>query len=559
VEPAAPREALLREYLDILRRNRWVVLAAVIIVPAVAIMLSLAQPVRYAATARVLLNTQNLASSSLATTQQVPASPVPPDRVADTQAQLARVTTVMQRVQRSGSAAGMTIQQLLSSSSVSSDPNADLLSFTVTAATPERAEAIATAYATAFTRYRSGLDTAPVRRAQAHVQTLLTELEAQGRTGSSLYRSLQAKDQSLQSLEVLRTSNATVVQQAMTATQVQPKTARNALIGIALGLLLGIALAFLRQALDGRVVTAREVSSVLGLPLLGRLSGVPRTVRRQDALVTVVEPNSRLSQAYRVLRATIDSMMPRRVQPGQETARLIAIKQDPPREMCHLIAITSATSGEGRSTTVANLGVAFARAGRRVLLVNADMRRTTAERPTSLDRLFGLDLEVGLADIVRHQTGVDGALAHRDVSLRHDVEGPETENPAADDGLVEDGFRTSLWVLPAGSSPMSDLGDPTTSSRLDDLLEELASRFDVVLIDVPPLLLSADSLELVRRADAAVVVVRANRVAESTLAELARVLASSPVYKMGFVLTDSNEDRYTSARERFALKPPRAA
>jgi succinoglycan biosynthesis transport protein ExoP len=558
VEPAAPREALLREYLDILRRNRWVVLAAVVVVPVVAVALSLAQPVRYAATARVLLNTQNLASSSLTTTPQVPASPVPPERVADTQAQLARVSEVVQRALGSGPAAGMTIQQFLSSSAVSSDPNTDLLAFTVTAAAGARAEALATAYATAFTKYRSDLDTAPVRKARAHVHTLLTELKVQGQTGSPLYRNLLAKDQSLQSLEVLRTSNATVVQQALTATQVQPKTFRNALIGIGLGLLLGIALAFLRQALDGRVVTATEVSSVLGLPLLGRLSGVPRTVRRQDALVTVAEPNSRLAQAYRVLRATIDSMMPRRVQPGQETARLIAVKQDPRREICHLIAITSATSGEGRSTTVANLGVAFARAGRRVVLVNADMRRTTDERPTSLDKLFGLEQQVGVADIIRRQASLDGALACRDMSLRHDAESSTTDS-AADDGPVEDDARASLWVLPAGSSPVADLGDPTRSSRLDDLLGELASRFDVVLIDAPPLLLSADSLELVRRADAAVVVVRANRVAQSTLAELARVLSSSPVYKMGFVLTDSNEDRYASTRERFALKPPQAA
>jgi Mrp family chromosome partitioning ATPase len=536
-----------------------VVLAAVVVVPVVAVALSLAEPVRYSATARVLLNTQNLASSSLTTTSQVPASPVPPERVADTQAQLARVSAVVQSALRSGPAAGMTIQQFLSTSSVSSDPNTDLLSFTVTAATRARAETLATAYARAFTKYRSDLDTAPVRKARAHVQTLLTELQAQGRTASPLYRNLQAKDQSLQSLEALRTSNATLVQQALTATQVQPKTFRNALIGIGLGLLLGIALAFLRQALDGRVVTATEVSSVLGLPLLGRLSGVRRTVRRQDALITVAEPNSRLAQAYRVLRATIDSMMPRRVQPGQETARLIAVKQDPRREICHLIAITSATSGEGRSTTVANLGVAFARAGRRVVLVNADMRSTTDERPTSLDRLFGLELQVGVADIIRRQASLDGALTCRDMSLRHDAESSATADAAVDDGRVEDDPRASLWVLPAGSSPVADLGDPTRSSRLDDLLGELASRFDVVLIDAPPLLLSADSLELVRRADAAVVVVRANRIAQSTLAELARVLSSSPVYKMGFVLTDSNEDRYAYTRERFALKRPQAA
>jgi Mrp family chromosome partitioning ATPase len=172
--------------------------------------------------------------------------------------------------------------------------------------------------------------------------------------------------------------------------------------------------------------------------------------------------------------------------------------------------------------------------------------------------LFGLEQQVGVADIIRRQASLDGALASRDMSLRHDAESSTTDS-AADLGPVEDDARASLWVLPAGSSPVADLGDPTRSSRLDDLLGELASRFDVVLIDAPPLLLSADSLELVRRADAAVVVVRANRVAQSTLAELARVLSSSPVYKMGFVLTDSNEDRYASTRERFALKPPQAA
>jgi capsular polysaccharide biosynthesis protein len=311
VEPAAPREALLREYLDVLRRNAWVVAAATILVPVVALALSAAQPLRYSATARVLLNTQALASSTLDTTSPTPASPVPPERVAQTQAELARVTAVVDRVLRRVRGEGLTAEQFLSWSSVSSDANADLLSFTVIAPTRDAAKVLATAYATAFTRYRQALDTGPVKKARAGVETLLTQLEAEGNTGSPLYRSLQTKDQTLQSLELLRTSNAAVVQRALTSTQVQPKLVRNVAIGLALGLLLGIALAFLRQALDGRVVTASHVSSVLGLPLLGRLSGAPKTVRRRDALVTVAEPNSRLSQAYRVLRATIESMIPR--------------------------------------------------------------------------------------------------------------------------------------------------------------------------------------------------------------------------------------------------------
>jgi Mrp family chromosome partitioning ATPase len=109
-------------------------------------------------------------------------------------------------------------------------------------------------------------------------------------------------------------------------------------------------------------------------------------------------------------------------------------------------------------------------------------------------------------------------------------------------------------VLPAGS-PSTDFGDPATAARLDDVLKDLATRVDVVLIDSPPLLVSADTLELVRRVDAAVVVVRANRITRPTLAELARLLASSPVYKMGFVLTDANEDRHVYTRRKLVLTP----
>jgi len=187
------------------------------------------------------------------------------------------------------------------------------------------------------------------------------------------------------------------------------------------------------------------------------------------------------------------------------------------------------------------------------------MRRGNDDRRMCLDAWFGLDHQAGLADVLRRQAGVEATLAYRDVTVRTAVEAAAGDAHAGDDWRLADDSRSGVWVLPAGSAPLADLGVPTKSSRLDELLDELASRFDVVLIDTPPLLLSADSLELVRHADTAMVVVRANRLAESTLAELARVLSSSPVYKMGFVLTDSGENRYASTRARFALKPPKAA
>lgn len=540
MDPSAARESLLHEYFAVVRRNRRLVLAAMVVVPLAAIVFSLMQSVRYSATARVLLNPQSL-SSTPGSTSPTPAPLDPPDRIADTQAELARVSTVVHHVLRNSRfTTVMSVQQFLASSSVSADPNSDLLAFTATAGTSAAAQALATAYANAFTAYRRALDTAPLRQARSELQQRLATLQAEGRRRSSLYTSLQAKDEGLQSLEALQTSNATVVQQATTAARVQPMTTRNAVLGVGVGLLLGVALAFLRQAIGARVVTAGEVGSGLRLPLLGRLWEAPRAVRKQDALVTVADSSGALAQAYRLLRASVDSVMPTRLEAS--------------RKVAHSIAITSATAGEGRSTTVANLGVAFARAGRRVALVNADLRRPADERRPSLDRFFGLDLRLGLADVVRGRATLESALVYADVSAP--AEPAEAAGSDPPEGAPEPLTSTpaGLWVLPAGS-PSTDLGDPATLARLDDVLEDLAMRVDIVLVDSPPLLVSADTLELVKRVDAAVVVVRANRITRPTLAELARLLDSSPVYKMGFVLTDADEDRHVYVWKKIVLTP----
>jgi capsular polysaccharide biosynthesis protein/Mrp family chromosome partitioning ATPase len=538
LDPIAGRESSLQDYLRVIRRNRWLVVAAVLVVPLAAIALSLTQPVRYAATARVLLNTQNLSTSPAAT----PGSPVPqedPTRVAETQAELARVSTVAsQALHDTADSAGLGVQRFLADSSVSADPNSDLLSFTVSAPTKAAAETLATAYARAFTAYRRAIDTAPLEQAREGVQRRLAELARTGHSESSLATSLQRKDEQLQSQEALQTSNATLVQAATAAKQVQPLTVRNAVLGLFLGIVLGIGLAFLRQGIDSRVVTAAEVSSGLGLPLLGRLWQAPRAVRRQHGLVTEVEPDGALAQAYRVLGATLESVLPPRLNGGEDYAPLVAI--------------TSATAGEGRSTMVGNLGVAFARAGRRVALVNADLRQPGDER-LSLDGLFGLDLQLGLADVMADRATLDGALVYADVTSA-DAEDGLLGVPAANGGHLGSGGSAGLWVLPAGSAA-PDLVGHDTAARLEEVLTDLATRVDLVLIDSPPLLFSAEAIELAKRVDAALVVVRANGVSRRTLAEMARILGSSPVYKLGFVLTDTDEDRPAHTRRRIVRAP----
>src|SRR5262249_8910325 len=154
---------------------------------------------------------------------------------------------------------------------------------------------------------------------------------------------------------------------------VQPRPVRNGIIGFALGALLGIAFAFLREALDTRVRSASEVAARLGVPLLGRVPAPPRAIRTSDKLVIVEEPAGSRSEPFRVLRTNL---------------QFVDIDRG-----SRVIMVTSALSGEGKSTTAANLAVALAQAGKHVVLVDLDLRRPF------IDRFFSLTGQPGLTSV----------------------------------------------------------------------------------------------------------------------------------------------------------------
>ena len=154
--------ATLRDYLGVVRRRKWIILQAVVLVPAAAVAFSLQQEAQYEATAEVLLSRQNLASALTGTPD--PAAYQQADRLAQTQASLARVPEVADRV-LGGNARPEAIKAFLDASDVSAKQNADLLVFRVRDRTPAVAERLATAYARAFTTYRRELDTDSLERA----------------------------------------------------------------------------------------------------------------------------------------------------------------------------------------------------------------------------------------------------------------------------------------------------------------------------------------------------------------------------------------------------------
>jgi Mrp family chromosome partitioning ATPase len=197
---------------------------------------------------------------------------------------------------------------------------------------------------------------------------------------------------------------------------------------------------------------------------------------------------------------------------------------------CRTIMVTSAVKGEGKSTTIAHLAVAMARAGRRVALVDLDIRQPM------IHRFFGLEGVPGITDVALGTVALDDALTHVALS-GSDGNG----SSLAVNGNAHNGAVGSLDVLAAGTLPPNP-GVVVGSAGVGQVLSRLSAEFDVVLVDSPPLLHVGDALELSGTVDGILLVTRLNVIDHRMLGELSRMLHKSPAATLGFVLTDALAD-----------------
>jgi succinoglycan biosynthesis transport protein ExoP len=526
----------LQDYLRVVRRRKWVVVQAALLGLLAAVAFSLHQPRSYEASADVLLNSQNPAAT-------LPGAPLmglsqDPERITQTQARVARLPEIVRRVLGQVSGTGLTVSAFLADSSVSSSPGSDILTFAVTSPEPKLAERLANAYASTYSDYRTQLDTSSLQRALDDVEQRLQELERAGaklkrkdasfgaltRYGA-LYTSLIDRQQTLESMQTLQTSVASVVRQADGTVLTQPKTLRNGAIGLVLGLVLGLGLAFLLEALETRARTAEEVSARLGgLPLLGRVPEPPKRLRRAGKLVMLEEPASVQAEAFRMLRAKLD---------------FVTLDRD-----VRMIMVTSALQQEGKSTTVANLAIALARAGKRVVLVDLDLRRPF------LARLFDLE-GPGLTHVALGHVPLEKALTQIVIA-----DAPALGRRAASEGGNGMGELSGLLeVLPSGPIP-PDPGEFVSSPALGKVLRALRERADVVLVDAPHALHIGDAIALSSRVDGIVVVARSKGLRRQTLAELNRQLATMRAPALGLVVTGEDKgDGYAVDSATHAYRP----
>jgi Mrp family chromosome partitioning ATPase len=265
--------------------------------------------------------------------------------------------------------------------------------------------------------------------------------------------------------------------------------------GFVAGALTGCALALAGRALDTRLRDGVELADELALPLLAEVPAVPRRLNRRHQLVMLERPDGRPAEALRLVRASLD------VANADGDAQVVLV--------------VGANGDENKSATTANLGVAFARRGERVALVDLDLRGP------KLGPYFGLERHLGVSDVVRGGWTIGEALKH--VPL----DGANGSNGSTPGGAGID-------VLPAGGK-LADPGEFVGSPELRPFFEELRTHYGVVLVDVPPALSAGDAVALSNIADALLVVARPESLSLARARELRRVLDNCRTRKLGVV------------------------
>lgn len=502
--PAGPKPLDLRDYLQILRRRKWVIIGSIVATTTAAVVLSLLQTPRYAATAKILI--QRPTSSSLfdpSTGQRLNA-----DLTAEIETEFFKSEDVRRAaVERLGYPASAT-------ASVSG--RGAVMQVRAVSTDPERASEVANAYTEAYiqtrrdTTVRDYVATAEAVQAKIdEIDRKLAELDlaalgappaaASGNNAQeqALLTQRAALEKSLDQVQVgaeLASSGGPQVLQSAGVPQgpFSPNVQRNLMIAVFAGLCLGAAGAFVREHFDDSVRSASDVELCTGgAPML---AVVPRLAdwrdRSEARLVTLEAPSSPAAEAYRTLRTSIQ----------------FAGLERPIRT----IQVTSPRAQDGKTTTAANLAVAVARSGQRVILLDWDLRRPRVHA------FFDLTNTVGFTSVL---VG--------DCSL---VDAVQTVP-----GLGR------LKVLTAGPTP-PDPSELLGGRRAAEVLSVVRDACDIVVVDSPPVLPVADALVVSDLIDATVLVVAAGSTTKKEAARAMELLRQVDAPVIGVVMNSSSPE-----------------
>ena len=315
--------------------------------------------------------------------------------------------------------------------------------------------------------------------------------------------------------EAGRLSSVGVIDQPVGGVRVKPNHKNNAVMALLLGILLAVGAVFAADYLDTTVRRPEDLERQ-GFSVL---ASVPRLTEAQPALgpLVVREPGSTAAEAFRVLRTNLQFSLAAQGS-GAGSGKLATVM------------VTSPGAGEGKSTAASNLAAVLAQSGRRTLLIDADLRRPKQHT------IHGMRKKPGLTDTVMLGVPLEAAL--HSVNLTSDSAAVESSGALS----AQAEASGALDVLFAGTTPPSPV-DFLNSSAFAEFLERVGSEYDCVVVDTPPVLVSADAAVLAARVNGVVLVARMSKTDWRALGDARKLLAQAGAKVLGVLANDIKVSR----------------
>jgi non-specific protein-tyrosine kinase len=488
----------LRRHIGLLWHWGWLIILSVVLAGGAAFLISQQMTPIYQASATMLINqapSQNSSEYAALLTSQ---------RLAETYAQMLTTQPILEGVTQS---LGLNIstERLKSQISVQLIRDTQLIQVSVEHTDPTWASRIANEVVINFAEYNKNFQASRYADTEASLAAQLDELneriqetnqtlqamdddpeqelernklETTLSQNQALFASLLQTYESVRLAKAESTSDVILVEPAFPPERpVRPKVLQNTLLAAVVGGMLAVGLIFLIDALDNTIKGPDDVARHLGLPVLGMIARDEAT-KEDDSLITISQPRSPISEAYRALRTNIQFA-----------------SVDKPIQS---LVVTSIAPAEGKTTVAANLSITLSQGGRNVIVIDADLRRPKMHQKMNLP----------------NRKGLTSLFMQADLHL---------------DGTIQKTKTNNLYVMTTGNLPPNP-SELLASDRMDHILDKMLDNADIILIDTPPIMAVTDAVILSQRVDGLLLVIKVGETktvaAQQTVSQLRRLNAN---------------------------------
>jgi Mrp family chromosome partitioning ATPase/capsular polysaccharide biosynthesis protein len=516
-----PQGMTLRDYAQVVVRRLWLIALIVVVATGSAYFLSARQTRMYQATAKIMyaapLNAANALTGQSAVDPYGQQDALQSVATAISNPVLQRRTAGLVAKQAPAPAPFALTAQVETTTNNTNNLLNTVVDINAASSVPKTAQVAANAYATAFIAWRKQIELGQINSALSALTAQMAAFKTDVAKQSTNYLLLVQSAQALAIRKATATGDfSVVVPAALPGAPYAPRPLRNAILGLAVGLFVAIGLAFVLEQFDTKLRSHREVAEILRLPVVGRVPRIEKKAIAADPLAVVHDASGAAAESLRLLRSNLDYLD---VDGALST-----------------VLVTSYMRGEGKSVTVCNLGVTLAMGGRRVVIIDADLRRP------SVHRYMGLPNKVGLSSVVAGKVPLVEALQGYnlpplDWSSNGGARSGNASGAAASAPVVGDAEKRRLYVLTSGPLPPNP-GEIVASKRFEAVLAELKqAKVDFVLIDTPAFMSVSDAAAIAPHVDGVFMLVNMDgATSKPLLAEAREFLDQLPTRKLGVIV-----------------------